>query len=490
LNLNGGLSDLLSKTRSRHLWNILLHEAIWAVSLALGGLILLLVLGTEILQWYWPVVLFGGGLALGIHRTSKRIPSPYRLLQIVDHRLNLHDGLSTAFYFAQPAPPGRGSERIRAAQQKEAEALSRRLDPRRAVPLEVPRGVYVAVLLAVAAGTLFAARYGIQRTLDLRPPISQALVDFFRFPAQFARSDEAEALPPQPEPVDTAVNRDERRPSRQEQTHDPVRGDQEHEPSGQSRSPESGRPLEETRDADNSAETWEKDSANAPGEQPQAEESSTPPPAPESPPPDADSKPAPPQEESDLIRKMQDAFANLLAKLKIPPMAGEGRRTSDRSASEGGKPEKAEGQKGREPPGSPEGEGTPTADPQGNRANEGAQQAQAGKGEGAEQSSDQPGQEQARSGIGAKDGAKDLKAQEQLEAMGKLSEILGKRAENITGEVMIEVSSGDQSLHTPYAERSATHREAGGQIHRDEVPLVYHEYVQRYFEQVRKPATK
>jgi hypothetical protein len=51
---------------------------------------------------------------------------------------------------------------------------------------------------------------------------------------------------------------------------------------------------------------------------------------------------------------------------------------------------------------------------------------------------------------------------------------------------MVEVPSGKQQLRTPYSQRRAAHAEAGGEIHRDEVPLMYQEFVQQYFEQVRK----
>jgi len=49
-------------------------------------------------------------------------------------------------------------------------------------------------------------------------------------------------------------------------------------------------------------------------------------------------------------------------------------------------------------------------------------------------------------------------------------------------------SRKEQVLNTPYAETAATHAEGGGEINRDEVPLMYQRYVQQYFEQVHKPA--
>ena len=453
-----------------------------AAAFALAGLIALLVVGTEVLAWHWSLVLAALGLAWGLYRGLKQMPSPYRLLQAIDHRLELADGLSTAYYFSLPQGLRRGSDRARQAQRRAAEALAEQIDVRRAVPLEAPRRLYLTVLLAVAASTLLAARYGVERSLDLNAPISPALADAFGFSAQLARAVEPPPADSSPEPLPTAEESNapgrEPRPEAEQPGKDPVATEN---PPGA----EAGRRSDDQRDSDGQSEGRRVDPGREARQESKGDSPGPPPPA-EPPAPESDFKPNVPEPDSDLIRKLEDAFANLLAKLKIPPLAGQARRTSERSAAEGANPETRDGQSSRQPAGSPEGEGRPTADPQGARAPEGARQAQAGRGEGADQSSEQAGQEQAQSGIGSKDGAKDIKAQQQAEAMGKLSEILGRRAENIKGEVLIEVSSGDQSLQTPYSERAASHREAGGQIHRDEVPLVYHEYLQRYFERVRK----
>ena len=72
--------------------------------------------------------------------------------------------------------------------------------------------------------------------------------------------------------------------------------------------------------------------------------------------------------------------------------------------------------------------------------------------------------------------------------MGKISEIIGKRSANVTGEVTIEVNSSKQQLRTQYSDSAAIHKEAGGEINRDEVPAAFQQYVQQYFEQVRKQA--
>ena len=74
------------------------------------------------------------------------------------------------------------------------------------------------------------------------------------------------------------------------------------------------------------------------------------------------------------------------------------------------------------------------------------------------------------------------------EAVGKISEILGKRSATITGEATVEVQTTNQQLHTPYAQKGTQHTQSGAEINRDEVPVALQPYVQQYFEQVRKQA--
>ena len=93
------------------------------------------------------------------------------------------------------------------------------------------------------------------------------------------------------------------------------------------------------------------------------------------------------------------------------------------------------------------------------------------------------------SGIGNQNGLKEQREAEQLKAMGKISEIIGKRATTVSGEMMVEVQSGkNQQLRTAYTSTTAAHGEADGDVTRDEIPLSLQPYVQQYFEQVRKAA--
>src|SRR6202043_2360515 len=114
----------------------------------------------------------------------------------------------------------------------------------------------------------------------------------------------------------------------------------------------------------------------------------------------------------------------------------------------------------------------------------GAQQGAPGKSD--SRSADRPNSPDGKSGVGKQDGDKTAREAEQLAAMGKISEIIGKRSASVTGEVMVEGASGKQQLKTQYSGKHGAHAEAGGEINRDEVPLAYQQYVQQYFEEIRK----
>ncbi len=119
----------------------------------------------------------------------------------------------------------------------------------------------------------------------------------------------------------------------------------------------------------------------------------------------------------------------------------------------------------------------------------GGENSQTAQGRGSDRNPERNPSEDEKSGIGKSDGNKDIRAAEQLAAMGKISELFGKRQANLTGEVLVEVnSSRQQGLKTQYSDRRAAHSEAGGEIHRDEIPLIYQQYVQQYFDEVRKQA--
>jgi hypothetical protein len=167
------VSELVRRARRRLFWNEFLAEGALAVTATLGILILLLVLGTQVLDWRLLVIVPAITLLVGIYRALRRVPGAYVTAQIIDRRSGLDDTLSTAVHFAT-ARKG-FSERVRAAQQRSAESVLPRVVLAQSIPLVFPRATYVAAVLALVASSLFALRYGLERHLDLKPPLARIL---------------------------------------------------------------------------------------------------------------------------------------------------------------------------------------------------------------------------------------------------------------------------------------------------------------------------
>jgi hypothetical protein len=356
------------------------------------------------------------------------------------------------------------------------------------VPYRLPKSLRIAGALALAAFGLFALRYGLSRSLDLRPPIARIVFEGYfgsqsrEIAALEKRAAEKRELGPngvlsvedqganpavEPE-GDGSVSGSAETPGSEATTRPPSVTQEsgaasDEPPANQNDGPSSGDSRDDRGD--------EAGSSQDPPAQPGAKR-----------------PPSSPNEDSDLINKLRDAMADLLAKLKIQPPVTESREVAAKSgASQKGRSGQPKNRQPAQGPGgrqSSEAQGSQQPGEQG----ESAETAQSAQGQSGEQGSGQPdprGRE--RSGMGKEDGSKDIKEAEQLAAMGKISEILGKRAQNLTGEVMVEVtSSQNQQLRTPYSQRRAQHADTGGEIHRDEIPLIFQHYVQRYYEEVRK----
>jgi hypothetical protein len=180
-----------------------------------------------------------------------------------------------------------------------------------------------------------------------------------------------------------------------------------------------------------------------------------------------------------MMSKIKDAVSNMFSKAKQDGGAQKSPQQGQTAKSEKGQGEKGNAGKGQE-------QGQSQADAQDGEPSNDAQEGQQAQGKAGSKSSQQSAQ--AGSGVGSQDGAKDLKAAEQLKAMGKISEIIGKRAATVTGETTIEVQSGSQQLRTAYSNTAASHGEADSDVNRDEIPVSLQPYIQQYFEQVRKSA--
>jgi hypothetical protein len=495
---------LIRRGRRRQLWNLFVHQTSFATVLALGGAILLLLLGTQILNWYWLVLLFTVSLAAGAYRARKQVLSPYQVSQSIDAQLGLHDSLSTAFFFSQHPDHGSATRDFVEGQRQVAEGLARSADVRQGLPFVTPRTFYVNAALAVAVCAMFGLRYGVNRSLDLRPSLVKIAFDgFLGHPREIADASRKQGR----RPFDQDGHRDpgmavdpwESKPAdldpASDETLKTIDEPEVNNPDGGSdagaKAKATGKDQQQPGDDPLNADKGE---SSPPGEEAAGDQEASPDGGQQS-----GKQPNTPKnsnqssnsgENSSLSDKMRDALANLMAKLKMQTKSSDGKQGgSSAQNSQGQKQNQSQNANSKSSPGQQQSEANASSQSQGDQqAQNGSQQAAQGRSEA--RNSDHS-TEDGKSGVGKQDGDKSAREAEQLAAMGKISEIIGKRSANVTGEVMVEVASGKQQLRTQYSQRKATHVESGGEINRDEVPLAYQQYVQQYFEEIRKlPAAK
>jgi len=490
---------LIRLARRRILGNELLSQGANACSAALGAFILLLLLGTQILSWQWALLIPLAALAAGVYLVRRRLPSPYAVAQIVDHRMALADTLSTALYFSDPEPAARVSEEVRETQLESAGQLARSVDVRQAVPYAMPRTVYLMAALFLVAGSLFALRYGLSKSLDLKQPLASMLPETFGAgkPKEQAANKKRNPKRDPEAPDDNSLaadNQDQSRPNEEDST-ESIDNSTDASPESNVTAPTKGgdkkqgdQPDDKMAGDDQEASGDSKTGSNSDdpaGEQGDSKANQA-----------KDSQNSKPDasnagENSSLMSKVKDAIQNLLSRMKpqaSQPKSGEQQNAQDQKGQAkgqqaGGKQQSKEGQQ----------QNGNQGDAQEGQNGEEAKNSDNAQGKGSGKSDSQQASKQPGSGIGSQDGDKAIKNAEQLAAMGKISEILGKRSANITGEATVEVQSTSQTLHTPYAQRTTEHTQGGAQISRDEIPVSLQPYVQQYFEQVRKqaaPATK
>ncbi len=491
--------SFIERARQRYVWNELWAQSAWAVSLLLGCVILLLLAGTQLLDWRIVLALAVLGLGFGLYRILSRIPSPYRIAVLVDARAGLNDALSTALHFEQHPPSGAALPAIREFQKTQAERLIPSVNLQTAVPFRTPRAMYIVALLGILASGLFALRYGIRRTMDLRTPLPQVVMDGFGLHAPedklaadarkkngdpktaetfdengnpMARSDQKRAGELDAAPAsalesvsDPDVNNEKAQSASagKDGNSKGEAGEKEGDQKGASEQAENGQPAAGKNAADNPSGSKE-------GQQ-QGEQSA--------------SKQGGEPQSSSMMSKLKDAMQNLMS--KVSPQNGQaGQKPNGQQGQQKGQSQQAKaGEKGTPGESKDGGQQESAEGQQGQQAGD-QDNSDQGQGKGNGKSSEQQAAAQPGSGVGKQDGSKDVKAAEQKAAMGKLSEVIGKRSASVSGEMMVESQSGPQQLRTQYSKRSATHGEAAGEVNRDEVPVELQGYVQQYFEEVRK----
>jgi hypothetical protein len=466
--------------RRRILHNCLLCEGSNAVSVALFAFILLLVLGTQALNWYWAVLLPAGGIVVAVWRVRRCMPSLYITAQRVDGRMGLADTLSTAVFFSGGTSAPRASAELRQRQFADAERVAAGVDLRQAVPYAFPRTAYAAAALLLVATSVFALRYGLLDRLDLKQPLARILQQRLGYgePDKQARLDQRQS--PKQLPGDDPLATEEGQPN------DPAELDQQ---PGDAADNYSDQSKQAAAKADSKSKNDQSEAdANEDG---QADQSEQPADGQQNANPKdgkkdgKDSQTGSPnsqnsQNNQSLLSKMKDAMQNLLSSLQQNPREQQNANNQNGKGNKGQQNQNKQQSKGEKSK-------SQSGDSQDQQAAEDSQEAQNSQGQSAEQQ-DSLANKQPGSGAGNRDGAKDVRQAEQLATMGKISEIIGKRAANVTGEATVDVQNTSQQLRTSYQDRSSEHVQTGAEINRDEIPVALESYVEQYFEQVRKQA--
>ena len=485
--------ELVRRARLRLLYNELLSQGANAASAALLAFILLLLLGTQILNWQWTVPIPLAAFAIGVYFARKRLPSLYRTAQVVDARAQLSDSLSTAYYFSQENPSANVSSEIRTLQAESADRAAAQVDLRAAVPYSMPRAAYVVAALVVVASSLFALRYGLTRRLDLQQPLASMLQESFGFQPRVeqARNNRRMKQPePETQPSDDGSAADQQdNKQADQQDADSANAEAQGEsqkPSGEQKasSPDGKQQGEDGEKADSKDGQGDENSGSE-GEDNETTKSAD---GKSDPNKDGQSKQDSSNsgENSSLLSKVKDFAQNLLSRVK-PQQGQNGNQQQQSSGDQKSNASKGQQNSGKQSKDGQQQNGGQQGDAQEGQAGEQAQNSQDQQGKGTGKSDSQQ-TKQPGSGIGSQDGDKSLKQAADMAAMGKISEIFGKRSATISGESTVEVQQTAQQLHTPYAQKGSQHAQGGTEIRRDEIPVSLEGYVQQYFEQVHKQA--
>ncbi len=464
------LVELISRARRRLLFNALAAEAARAATIAVALLILLLLLGTDILGWRWLIAMPAAALAAGAFLAIRRLPGRYPTARIVDTRLRLSDTLATALFCSGPESE-RFDAGMRRAQNARAEATARTVRASEAVPFRTPRMIYAAVPLALIAGSLFVLRYGWQDRLDLHQPVPIVATCLLRLSnlelSAFGKRKppEARRTTAEQEAENRAAGRSDGEGRRANASPTNTASQPENSQKGATKSASANRQSGE-QTGDQNRESTESSSGsaarqmNAAGQEAQQGDAN-----------------------SSLMAKLSDAVRNMLSRFGSQSNAnrsGQSARGNNANRQGGSQAQRSNGQSG-----SQQGSQQQAGQGAGEAQRAGASQGQRGPESAGSGRNGQDSEKQSGSSAGNGNGAKDLKQEEQLAAMGKISVILGKRSENLTGNATVEAVSGNQTLTTPYAGAPDAHTESSAAIDRDEVPVGLEDYVQRYFVAVR-----
>lgn len=486
--------DVVERAHARAVKQVTLKEAALAGTIALLGPLLVALFGTGWFPAELIIVFVLAGLGAGAYRWSRQRPSSYRVAQRIDSAWHSDDRIATAYYFAEhPSEAGP----LARFQQEQAAPLATSGDIAAALPFEMPKAGYAFASALLLLAVLLDIRYGTQSSLSLQPPLVpiEAPALYADAGDELQRDEPAKLEGPKQEPAQSLRKENKLEKPEEESEPEPVLEAMDGQPAMGDAVGEASEALPEVEGLSVDGDFGDElaGGANEGGEQQEGAEGTEPSQEGSDGDPNAENgspeQGAESEASNDLLSRLEDAFRNMLSSMKMDPPAGS--ESGESSDQKSGDPSPAEGaQAGQETEGqSPDsGENGTESEGASGAAPDAPQELTQGD-SGSESSAAAP-EGATASSAGSNDGSKELTEAEQMQAMGELDELYQQRAEDMSGEVLIETEAAPQQLQTPYSPTAAGHRDPGGQVSRDEIPFAYRRFVQKYFEALREKSGK
>lgn len=454
------LNDFLIRAQKLRMEGILLRALATAATIILIACGLFLLLGVNALTLILLLASLAAGITLIIRDYLRHRRDAYWIAQQIDSKLDLHDELSTAW-----ACSGRSS-RFLDTLGDQARRTADTVNLRALFPAPGMQAWRWAALSCVAVVALFAWRWSSLETLDLSAPLIGASVEQQQASAEGdGKKTRAQRIREQLKKMGMPLEEMEGVLGFSAQGGDGKNaGQQQQNAQGQAMQQGGQKPPENAKN---------QTAGQQPGENGQEAKEGNQGPPPQKGPQQGNmgQQASAPQQQNSLFDKMKDALSSLQDKLsgQQNQQAQQQQKNAQQAAGQQGqKAQSSEGEQSK----------------QGNQAGQ-PQDASNNKSNGNEQAQSSPNQN--KSGQGSSDGDKNIAEQKQAEAMGKISEILGRRAENINGDMQLKTSSKNNRLTTDYVEQTARSSDADQSVRsREEISLEAQAYIKRYFTALHK----
>jgi hypothetical protein len=469
--------ELLHKVRARTIIIQFLHRAIMAISSALMSFVLVYWLGA-FLPWYLITLV---GLAVMsefcIHFSDKL--DLYKLAQRIDREQSLTDYLSTVYIFEKVHQGIPHHEPSHIYTKERAEKLASQINLKEYYPVKVPHALTAALAIAVflVGSIIFIHLEGLDWKFQTKAiPYTYSLVQKIekkiqeKLREQEKQREDAKAKSSKDKVGDRKGKNSSAEAEAQAQMDAAARARNEN----MDKSGSAGSAKDQQRDKEtagqqsNSSEGTKQEGSNKEGQKGEPKEGQQ-----------------GSNQNSSLGQKVASAVGNALQKIKEMFQKGDAQsgKDGDQNSDQESKQQAQQGN-GKSPSQNAsggQGQDASSGEAKGEKSGQAAEGQAIAKG-----GQSDSGEKKKGSGAGNEEGDKAAKEAMEQEAMGKLDEIIGKRSENVKGEITVEALQGNQKLKTDYSQTKVQHTDKGGDITRDEVPQEMQEYVKNYMDQIHK----